>query len=74
MEIYRVTVERTFSDEVLQSHFFATEQAALGYAEMLKDEIEQDFDDNMIDIIVAAYTPDDGGEFFFDHEIKTYEL
>ena len=74
MEIYRVTVERTFSDEVLQSHFFATEECAVGYAEMLEDEIKYDFDDNMIDIIVAAYTPDDGGEFFFDHEIKTYEL
>lgn len=74
MEIYRVTVENTFSDEVLQSHFFATEKGAVGYAEMLKDEFEAEPAGTMIDIIVAAYTPDDDGEFFYDHDVITFEV
>lgn len=73
MEIYRVTVENPFTDDVLQSHYFASQLAAVGYAEMLKDEIENDFSCRY-DIVVAAYTPDDGGEFFFDHEVTSYEL
>ena len=73
MEIYRVTLENSFSDEVMQSHYFATEQSAIKFAESFIEEIAAD-DDVMADIIVAAYTPDSEGEFFFDHEIKTYEL
>lgn len=73
MEIYRVTLERVYSNEMLQSHFFATEQAAIGYAEMLKDEMEYDFD-TPHDIVVAAYRPDDGGEFSYDREIRAYEI
>lgn len=73
MEIYRVTVENSFTDEVLQSHYFATEQSAIKFAESFKEKIASDYD-VMADIIVVAYTPDDCGEFFFDHEIKTYKL
>lgn len=73
MEIYRLTVEGVYSDEVLQSHFFATKQSAIGYAQMLKEEFEAELD-TAVSIIVAAYTPDDGGEFFYNHDIKVYEI
>ena len=74
MEIYRVTIERTFTDEIIQSHFFSTKKAALGYAEMLKEELDADAPATMLDIVVAAYTPDDDDEFFYDHDIASFEV
>ena len=74
MEIYRVTIERTFTDEIIQSHFFSTEKAAIGYAEMLKEELDADAPETMLDIVVAAYTPDDDGEFSYDRDIASFDV
>lgn len=74
MEIYRVTIERTFTDEIIQSHFFSTAKAAIDYAEKLKEELDADVPETMLDIVVAAYTPDDDDEFFYDHDIASFEV
>ena len=74
MEIYRVIIERTSTEKIIQSHFFSTKKAAIGYAEMLAEELDADAPETMLDIVVAAYTPDDDDEFFYDHDIASFEV
>lgn len=74
MEIYRVTIERTSTEKIIQSHFFSTAKAAIGYAEKLKEELDADAPETMLDIVVAAYAPDDDDEFFYDHDIASFEV
>lgn len=73
MEIYRVTIETPYSGEVLESHFFATKEAATAFAETLKEDMDGEFD-TLHEIVVTAYAPDGTGEFSYDHEIATYDI
>lgn len=74
MNIYRVTIERGFEREVLESSLFSDKGRAMDYAQNLADERRGADDYYMCCVSVDRLTPDEWDEFQFAETLICHEL
>lgn len=74
MNIYRVTTERGFENEVLDSALFSSKKNALVRAQELTDERRGTTEYFMCCVSVDRLAPDYEGEFQFAETIICHEL
>lgn len=74
MDIYRVTTEKGFECEMLDSALFSEECTALDYAQNLANERRDTEDYAMCYVAVARLTPDNSNEFQFAGTLICHEL